>query len=243
MLPAVEIITNKNSKYAIVGPYDYISNAIKRSGFEEGVKQSSNEILKNIKDGIVLDIGANMGSYSVPIAVAHPHLQVHSFEPQRIIFYQLCTNIILNSLDNVFAYNVALSNSKWTKSLQVPDYKNEYNIGAFSIDDEVRKEGYLVTTQGNLEQINAICLDTLRLKNVRLIKIDVEGHELEVLQGADKTIRESNYPTIIFEAWDTKFTDKKESLFKYLTAMDYTITMIDGNSNYLAIHHKEKNDT
>lgn len=239
MLPELQIALCNNLKYGIIGRNDLISNAVIRGGFDNNVINVSNDILKNTKDGIVLDIGANMGSYAVPVAAANPKLQIYCFEPQRIVFYQLCTNILFNRLDNIYAFNHGLSDSKWTKILEVPDYNNEQNIGAFSVDNDVRKEGYLVVTHGNLEPINAICLDSMNLKNVRFIKLDVEGHELEVLQGAVETIKSSNYPPILFESWDFKFPDKKEKLFSYLHSIGYTITGVDGNSNYLAVHNKE----
>ena len=240
MLPEIQIASINNLKYAVIGRNDLISNAVIRGGFDNNVIYTSNQFLKHIKDGIVLDIGANMGSYAVPVAAANPNLQIYSFEPQRVVFYQLCTNILFNRLNNIYAYNYGLSNSKWTKILEVPDYNTEQNIGAFSVDEDVRKEGYLVVTHGNLEAINAICLDSMDLKNIRFIKLDVEGHELEVLQGAVKTIQTSNYPPILFEAWDCKFPNKKEKLFSYLHSIEYSITGVDGNSNYLAMHNKEK---
>ena len=236
----MQFAINGNIKYAIISRNDLISNALLTGGFEVHLQQISNKILKDAKDGIVLDIGANMGSYTIPVATAHPHLQVYSFEPQRVVFYQLCTNILLNRVDNVYAHNYGLSDSKWTRLLEVPDYNNEHNVGAFSVDPEVRKKEYLVVTHGNTEQIDAICLDEMKLKNVKLIKLDVEGHELEVLQGANETIKASNYPPILFESWDKKQVEKQAILFKYLNDIGYTITKIDAIDNYMATKNKEK---
>lgn len=235
MLPEIQLSTIKNLNYVLIGRNDLISNAVISGGFEDHLKLISNEILKNTKDGIVLDIGANMGSYTIPLAAEHPHLQIYSFEPQRVVFYQLCTNILLNRLDNIFAYNQGISDSIWTKFLEVPDYNNESNIGAFSVEDDVRAKDYLVVTKGGLEQINAVPLDTMQLKNIRLIKIDVEGHELAVLHGAKETLKFSNYPPILFEAWNNKLSYKKEAVFKYLNDIGYAITKIDAIDNYIAI--------
>jgi hypothetical protein len=80
-------------------------------------------------------------------------------------------------------------------------------------------------------------LDDGQHANVRLIKIDVEGHELEVLKGGIETIKYNKYPPIIFEAWTWKpwYQEKRTALFDYLKGHGYEIT--EGiNSNNLAQH-------
>ena len=72
----------------------------------------------------------------------------------------------------------------------MPDYATETNIGAFSIDKEVRETEYECPTKGATETMVVFPLDDGQHKDVRLIKIDVEGHELEVIKGAYKTLKE-----------------------------------------------------
>lgn len=234
------IIQNDGGTYALLNRSDIISNAVLDRGFELDVHQATDEILKTAADGIVLDIGANLGSYTVPLALKYPHLQFYSFEPQKTVFYQLCANVFLNGLDNVYAHHCALSDTAWSKALEVPEYTNEPNIGAFSVDTKVREHGYEVLTRGKLETIKAIRLDTLQLKNVRLIKIDIEGHELQALRGAEDTLKDNNYPPIIFEAWNWKFPEKQEELFSYLKNLGYSIASVGVHSNYLATYQGKK---
>lgn len=236
MLPNVKIVQTGHLVYALFDNHnDIVTRATLNGGFEPELHELSNNILKETKDGVVLDIGANLGSYTVPIAKNHPQLQFHSFEPQQTIFYQLCTNIFLNGLENVSAHHKCLSDYEWVKELEVPNYVLEQNIGAFSVDNNVRTDGYEVLTHGRTETISAIKLDTMNLKNIRLIKLDVEGHEMEVLLGAINTLKNNGYPPILFEAWNFKFAEKREKLFRFIKDLGYEISAVGHNSNYLAI--------
>jgi FkbM family methyltransferase len=191
-------------------------------------------------DGLVLDIGANLGTFCVPLARKIPKLKFHAFEPQRIIYYQLCANTIINSLDNLYTYEAGLSNQEADIELEVPDYTAETNIGAFSIDKKVRENEYECKTSGGKEKIILMTLDSIGFENVRLIKIDVEGHELEVIKGGIETIKANNYPPIIFEAWTWKpwYQEKRTALFEYLQGHGYEIQQLGENN--IARHPEHK---
>jgi FkbM family methyltransferase len=229
-LPEIQLATDGDLNYALFKHDDIVSNHVRAGGYETELQVESAKLLAGHSFGIVLDIGANLGSYTVPVAKAHPHLEVLSFEPQRVVYLQLCTNIFLNRLANVMPYQYALSDAEWQEQLELPDYATERNIGAFSVDAAVRAKDYEVQTHGKREAISATLLDRFMLNNVRLIKIDVEGHELEVLRGAHHTLIENNYPPIIFESWTWKFQDKRTELFNYLKDIGYEITELGQNN-------------
>lgn len=237
MLPNCELVNVFGHQYLVFKGNDLISNALKQGGYEVEVFAIAQQILQKHKDGVVLDIGANLGSFTIPLAKTNPHLTFHSFEPQRIIYYQLCANTFINGLDNTHCHNFGLSNKRDRFEIVVPDYATETNIGAFSIDKEVRETEYECPTKGATETMVVFPLDDGQHKDVRLIKIDVEGHELEVIKGAYKTLKENNYPPIIFEAWNWKpwYQEKRKDLFDHLKYLGYEIT--EGiNSNNLAQH-------
>ena len=239
MLPNCELVNVFGHQYLVFKGNDLISNALKQGGYEVEVFALSQKLIRDHKDGVVLDIGANLGSFTIPLAKANPNLTFHSFEPQRVIYYQLCANTFINGLDNVHCHHFGLSNKQDRLTLTLPDYGTEVNIGAFSIDKEVRETEYECPTQGRTETITVFPLDAGNHQNVRLIKIDVEGHELEVIKGAKKTLKENNYPPIIFEAWNWKpwYMKRREELFDYIKDLGYEIT--EGiNSNNLAQHPK-----
>jgi FkbM family methyltransferase len=236
MLPNCELVNCFGNQYLVFKGNDLISNALKQTGYEVEVYALSHKILEKHQDGVVLDIGANLGSFTIPLAKTNPRFTFHSFEVQRVIYYQLCANTFINGLDNVHCHHFGLSDKRDRFEIVVPDYINETNIGAFSVDEETRKNDYECKTEGAKETMVVFPLDDGQHTNVRLMKIDVEGHELEVLKGAKKTIKNSNYPPIIFEAWTWKpwFEPKRKELFDYLKNMGYEIT--EGGNNNLAQH-------
>ena len=229
-LPEIHLATDGDLNYALFKHNDIVSNAVRSGGYEKELQELSSKLLEGHTEGIVLDIGANLGSYVVPLARHHAHLQFEVFEPQRIVYYQLCANIFLNRLSNVYAHNVGLSNEQRVTSYVLPNYAEETNIGAFSIDFDTRLKNYEVKSEGFTERMIIIPLDSMQYEKVRLIKIDVEGHELSVLLGAEHTLRENNYPPIIFEAWTWKFPEKRKALFAHLENLGYTITEMGQNN-------------
>jgi FkbM family methyltransferase len=241
MIPNCELVKVDGTQFLVFKGQDLISNHLKKELYENDIHQLALKMLMDEPDGKVLDIGANLGTFCIPLAQKIPQLDFYAFEPQRIVSYQLGANVIINSLGNVFINTNALSNKHDVLNPIMPDYAVESNIGAFSIDAEVRSNDYECSSRGVIQEIVTYPLDDFVFTGVKLIKIDVEGHELEVLQGATMTLEENNYPPIIFEAWTWKpwFQKKRKKLFDYLEGHGYKIEQL-GNNN-LAQHpeHKE----
>jgi FkbM family methyltransferase len=240
MLPNCELVKVDGTQFLVFKGSDLISNHLKKALYEDDIHQLALKLLINEPSGTVLDIGANLGTFCVPLARKIPKLTFHAFEPQRIINYQLCANVIINSLDNVHTYELALSNRDDQLNLVMPDYSNETNIGAFSIDTEARENEYECATVSVTNKIDLVTLDLFALSDIKLIKVDVEGHELEVLQGGLETIKANNYPPIIFEAWTWKpwYQEKRKELFSYLEGLGYQIQQLGENN--LAQHPKHR---
>ena len=126
----------------------------------------------------VVEVGANIGAHTVALAqLVGPTGTVHAFEPQRIIFQMLCANVSLNGLTNVHTVQAGLAAAPG--NLQVPpqDYAGPGNFGGISL------------SPGQGETVALRTLDELALPALRLLKIDVEGMESEVLRGAADTIK------------------------------------------------------
>jgi hypothetical protein len=179
-------------------------------------------------DKNVIDIGAHIGFYSVAFAEKAKH--VFSFECSPKSFNYLCGNIALNNKDyKVTKYNCALTNNI-QKDQNVNYYIRDPNDGG---GNGISKFLYDDVNNVPFIEVPAKTLDSFELTNVNFIKIDVEGHEKEVLQGAVKTITENDYPKIFFESWDIEKENHlfpasmlRNELFEFINSLEYKIINI-----------------
>lgn len=166
-------------------------------------------------DKCTVDIGAHIGLYTVPYARKAKH--VHAFECSPKSFNYLCTNIALNDLHyKVSKYNVALGATTETGTYYIQDPGDGGGNGLY-VEGE--------TTVATL-QVPVRTLDSFELDNIGIIKIDVEGYELQVLQGAVKTLVRNNFPPILFESWRPETPAKEQlrrELFAFISSLGYTV--------------------
>jgi FkbM family methyltransferase len=130
------------------------------------------------RPGAIVEVGANIGSQTVAIAKAAraAGADVVAFEPQPFVFQNLCANLALNALGNVNAWPFACSDQPGFVWLKSQDYQHTGNFGEVSVQAQKINEGF---------QMPCVRLDDfLGGRDVYLMKIDVEGFELQVLQGA-----------------------------------------------------------
>jgi FkbM family methyltransferase len=187
--------------------------------------------------GYIVDIGANMGTVTVPLAKKFPGYRVRSYEPQRSVFYQLAGNVALNDLDNVELRNQGLGSSRGTIYIDMPKYKTDGNIGAWSMDKEVREKSPEGRGGGQTEPVFIETLnDTYFDDPIRLIKIDVEGMELEVLRGGCNLLAHHEYPPIVYECWQQFdwYKPRAKELDDYVRGMGYQTHTL-GNTIF-AVH-------
>jgi len=132
----------------------------------------------------VMDVGANIGTHSLAMArLAGPAGVVMAFEPQRLVYQTLCANMALNSLSNVYCINAAVGATAGRLDLAEPAPEIDNNFGGAELS--------LLAQNAGAPPIEQIVLDDVRGTGpVRLIKIDVEGMEIEVLRGARNLIAE-----------------------------------------------------
>jgi len=184
----------------------YIGKSLDFYGeWSEGEMEVFRQIVK--PGEIAIDAGANIGTHALVLAKAvGPQGRVYAFEPQRIVFQTLCANMALNSMTNAFCYQAALGAERGTINVPALDFSKVNNFGGLSLDLDVRGE-----------TVDLITLDNLNLPACCLLKADVEGMELMVLQGAAELI-DRHKPWLYLE---NDRPDKAPALMKHIDALDY----------------------
>ena len=129
---------------------------------------------------VVVDAGANIGTHAIAFAnLVGPTGVVHAFEPQRRNFLMLAGNVALNALENVVCHQKAVGDSNGEIRLPpLPPPDLNFNYGAVSLSQGSRIG----------ENVPIVTLDSLRLHACRVIKIDTEGMEPQVLDGGQALI-------------------------------------------------------
>jgi FkbM family methyltransferase len=159
----------------------------------------------------MLDIGANYGTHTLYIANLikknNNGGKVYTFEIQPKILDLLQENINLNNLNEyIDINNFGLGNTDGEMDLIIPnDYNSHENPGGISLNNNDLNE------KNHKIKVPIKRLDELSLSNISIIKIDVEGFELEVFEGGKQTIID-NKPIIIIEIWDVN----KDKYFKWI---------------------------
>ncbi len=141
----------------------------------------------------IIDIGSNIGSVTLPLANIFKNSKIYSIEPTVYAFQKLKENINLNPnlKKRIKIFNYFISQKK---------EKIKFVHSSWKLDNQDKKHGI---HRGSLKETSnkAISLDKLFNKNktpIKLIKVDVDGYELDVLKSAEKLLKKEK-PIIYFE--------------------------------------------
>ncbi len=171
----------------------------------------------------VLDIGANMGWYSINIAKTYPQSNVHAFEPIPKTYSFLEQNIKLNEVENVTSHHFGLSSER--KDITFYFYP-EGGVNASSANLSERVDAELITC--HVERLDDF-VNVNKLK-IDFIKCDVEGAELFVYQGAIETLQRDK-PIVFTEMlrkWAAKFNYHPNEILNLFASIGYRCFFADG---------------
>jgi FkbM family methyltransferase len=183
-------------------------------------------IPQHVKPGTtVIDAGAHIGAHTINMAkAAGREGRVYAFEPQRKIYRELVRNIELNNLRNAVPLRYALG--------------DRHSVIEMSKSEAGNEGGTAVGSGGDKAELRTI--DSFGFRNVSFIKIDVEGYEDQVLEGAAQTLKEQ-HPVLLVEIQGSEDYEKAspeirlriEQTIARLKAIGYAVKRVS-RRDYLA---------
>lgn len=175
------------------------------------------------KNSIVFDIGANRGTYCYLMQKITSPEKIYAFEPNPREF-----NLLKRFFPDIHTFNIAISSEVGRKILRIPILKNGINITTRSSVEEIIEDLYIkeyIKVDTNIDTIDNV-VENLRLTKLDFMKIDVEGHEFEVLKGAKETLSKMK-PILLIEIEQRHHSFPIEKIFNYIYSFDYSGFFID----------------
>ena len=189
-------------------------------------------------DGVTLiDCGANIGVHTVECATEMTDWgRVFAIEAQERLYYALAGNIALNNCFNASAVHAAVASQDGTMRMPVPDYLRPGSFGSLSLRPQAEPEFIgqdIDYSPAATQEIRCLKLDSLAFPRIDLIKIDVEGMEMEVLEGARQLI--AKHRPIMLVEW---LKSPKPQLRQALEGFGHRV--FESGKNFLAIHPTDR---
>lgn len=159
----------------------------------------------DMTQGVIIDVGANVGNYSKNLRKSNQNIQIFSFEPHPVTYKKLLEN--MEGL-KVRAFNLGVGSTQG--KLKLYDYAdNDGSSHASMYRDVIEKTHH---SQAIAHEVEIISLDAFviseKIDRVGLLKIDTEGHELEVLKGFQQFIMANKVDMIHFEFNEMNITSR-----------------------------------
>lgn len=174
-------------------------------------------ILQFIKPSpVVLDIGANIGWYSLVLGRLFPDSEIHAIEPSEKMFESLQLHISINDAKNIRPHKLGMSeNSGECTFFEIPN--NSVNSSMVNLTDDPAAKSQIVT----VKTVDDFCAEN-NITKVDFIKCDVEGAELLVLKGAIETLKKK--PLVFCEMvrkWSIKFNYHPNEIIEFMKKFGY----------------------
>jgi len=182
----------------------------------------------NLKAGVFVDVGAHIGKYAVGVAKELRQGLVIAIEPSPKVYAVLVRNIDINGLNNI----IAIDKAAYNKSARLRLYKSSA-LSMYSIKN-YQEMGFIEVEVETLDNI----LEKLDIKGVKLVKIAVEGAEIEVLEGFRNGIIRDK-PQMIIECRE----ENQEKLMNLMEEFRYQVNPIMEVPNYFYCKYVNYHDS
>ena len=211
------MVYNKNDKF--------VGKSIKEYG-----EWSLGEIdlLKQIltPNDVIIEVGSNIGSLTLPLSKIVNQGRIYAFEPQNVVFQNLCANISINSITNCFCFQCALTDKIDEKLYNLNyNFNSEQNFAAMSF---IRNKNYYDNIDSSRDRnrfyeanINTLDNKFADLNRLKLLKTDAEGMEVNVIKGGVDLIKRTK--PILYVENDLVYKEKSQELIELLWSLDYKL--------------------
>lgn len=201
--------------------------------------------IKNINEGnVVFDVGANIGELTLLFSkFVGNRGQVHSFEPTPETFDKLSSLVRITNKKNVTLNNLAVSEDKGFGNFNI--YEKQYASWNTFAKRPLENYGINIAPPISIVvpviSIDEYCLENF-IDRIDLLKIDVEGAELDVLKGAERMFKEKKIKICVFEFGQTIFDmgNTVDDFKNFFNKHDYRIDNISKCQNLFPVDHKSK---
>jgi FkbM family methyltransferase len=213
-----------------------IENELFWSGLTKGWEKISMQMWIDLckNSNVIIDIGANTGVYSLVAKTVNPSSKVYGFEPVKRVFDKYQKNCTLNKFD-IKCFDYAASNFDGEAIIYDTDSEHVYSV---TVNKNLSPENILtVKTKIKTKKLSTF-INENNITNIDLIKIDVETHEPEVLEGMEKFLYEYQ-PTLLIEILNDEVGEKVQSL---LSGIDYLYFNIDEQNTPKRVDKITKSD-
>lgn len=236
------MLVNRNDYYSVPeGVFGVGIQLLSTSTFDPTEISLGSQLLSGRRNhfgsGVVaIDCGANIGCHTIEWAkTMHGWGEILAIEAQERVFYALAGNITLNNCFNARAVHAAVGSQ--VGEILVPQLNHCAPASFGSLEIRQRNKAEQIGQEVNYSKENCLptrllSIDSLGLKRLDLMKIDIEGMEMEALLGSEKSIRQFS-PTLLIE----KYKSNPNQITQFLGRLNYQI--FHAGINMIAIHKSD----
>lgn len=200
-----------------------IENELFWSGLTEGWEKISMRLwIELCKDSnTIIDIGANTGVYSLVAKAVNPNASVCGFEPVERVFRKFKKNCELNNFD-IKCFDYALSNYDGEAVIYDTPSEHVYSV---TVNQNISQSKDVIETKIKTKRLSSF-IEESKMGKIDLMKIDVETHEPEVLEGMGVYLNQYQ-PTLLIEILNDEVGGKVQSMIGHLDYLYFNIDEIN----------------